>query len=275
MTTQSSSPWHNTTPAAAAGPGIYSASASKPINGPASSTHGQLARMSIVNPIKQILQQCGCFFFGGRTTNKTKGDMKENEEQMKGLVSTKKLNPNTPEEIKENIKVEKHRVESIKELMDSKQYSTALRDLMSDTAKDLHYFNHIKGEVLGDRHYEAFAEKHGKLLDFQERPPSFEQTNICLWSGLNDFGHPLRCHNRCMLQPVHQLGKERSKALNFCVYHVHFCVNSIHHPIPKRIRIPNDEALCNECYIMRAGHPPSALMRIPGTRRKRGDNAAL
>jgi len=66
--------------------------------------------------------------------------------------------------------------------MESKQYSTALRDLMSDTTEDLHYFNHIKGEVLGDRHYEAFAEKHGKLLDFQERLPPFEQINICLWS---------------------------------------------------------------------------------------------
>ena len=265
-----SSPWHISIPTTAAGPGEYSAPASKPKVGPASqasSTHGQLACLSIVNPIKQILQLCGCLFFGGRTTNKKKCDLK-------GETNDATLNPNTPEEIKENIKVEKNRVESIKELMESKQYSTALRDLMSDTTEDLHYFNHIKGEVLGDRHYEAFAEKHGKLLDFQERLPPFEQINICLWSGLNDFGHPLRCHNRCMRQPVNQLGKERSKPLNFCVYHVYFCVNASHHPIPMRIRIPNDEALCNECYILRNGHPPSALMRVPGTRRKRGDNVA-
>ncbi len=242
---------------------------SKPKVGPAtqgSSTHGQLARPSVVNPIKQIVQLCGCLFFGGRTTNKTKSDLEETNDAI--------LDPNTPEEIKENIKMEKNRIESIKELMNSKQYTAALRDLMSDTAEDLHYFNHIKGEVLGDRHFEAFTEKHGKLVDFQDRSPPLEQVNICLWSGINDFCHPLRCHNRCLNQPINRLGRARSKPLNFCVYHVHFCVNASHHPIPMKIRIPNDQALCNECYILRNGHPPTALMRIPGTRRKRGENAA-
>jgi len=39
-------------------------------------------------------------FFGGRTTNKKKCDLK-------GETNDATLNPNTPEEIKENIKVEK------------------------------------------------------------------------------------------------------------------------------------------------------------------------
>lgn len=177
--------------------------------------------------------------------------------------------------IRDALTAERTRVDEIKELMDSKDYEAALLNMMSDTDEDLHYFNHIKNEALGEEHNEAFISRHGKLLDFEERPVPTVDPNICLWSGTNDFGHTLKCHNNCLMHPIErvvdQLGVERPKPLDFCVYHTKYCVRTDNHTIPVRIRIPNEMGLCNECFVLQNGQKPKALLRIPGTRRKRVD----
>lgn len=179
---------------------------------------------------------------------------------------------------KDVVLAERRRVESIKVLMDKKDYDAALENLMSDSDADFHYFNQVKGEMLGDQHFEAFSRKHGKLKDFLERPAPVREPGICIWSGVNDFGHPLRCHNKCLYHPIERvadhLGVERPKEMDFCVYHVKFCVDTDNHAIPVKIRTPNDKALCNECFVLQNGGQPRALDRIPGTRRKRGDSDA-
>ena len=241
------------------------------INHPAvGSNHVRLSLQSILNPIKQNSQRCVLFFFRCCTkTNKISSSLEEeaNDPTLINVI------PTTPSEIKERITAERVRVDEIKKLMESKQYSVALRELTMDTPEDLHYFNKIKGDVQGHRHYEVFddhTKKHGKLLDFEERPASLEEPTFCLWSGINDFGHPLRCHNQCLKQHINQLGNVRSQPLHFCVYHVQYCIKGpTIHPIPMKVRTPNEQALCNECYIQQNCRPPTALLRIPGTRRKR------
>ncbi|KAL7555291.1 hypothetical protein ACHAWF_018994 [Thalassiosira exigua] len=172
------------------------------------------------------------------------------------------------------ILAEKERVREIKKLIDSHDYTEALKELTSDTSEDFFYFNQVKSEVQGEKHDEAFLKRHGKLKDFQERPASVVETNVCLWTGVNHFNQPLRCHNKCLFHPVErvadQLGVEHPKPLNFCAYHVRYCVNTDNHAIPMQIRVPNEKALCNECFVLRNGRKPQELMRIPGTRRKRG-----
>lgn len=232
----------------------------------------------LVPNIREITKNITIIFFGccWRTTNKTHADLDE-----KGIISDVTPNPTiaianpmTPSEIKGHITEEQTRVDAIKQLLDSHQYNAALAALRDDTSEDLHYFNRIKGETQGLHHFEKFDDhkkKHGHLLDFQDRPPApIDVPTFCVWSGFNDFGHPLRCHNQCLKQPINQLGKTRAKPIHFCVYHTQYCVNSTSHSIPMKIRTPNDLALCNECYIQRSSHPPVAMLRIPGTRRKRG-----
>jgi hypothetical protein len=90
-----------------------------------------------------------------------------------------------------------------------------------------------------------------------------EEPTLWLWNGVDDSGRPLQYHNQCMKRPINQLGKEQSKPLNFIVYHAQYCLkNAAIHLIPIK------KALCDECFIQRNCHPPTALMRIPGTRRK-------
>ena len=240
------------------------------LNAPSSGPH-PLMPTTFRNLCKRCIPRIFLFGCCRRTTNKTHGDL--DEKGIPDAATIAMANPTTPSEIKERITAESKRVDAIKQLLESHQYNAALIALREDTPEDLHYFNRIKGEAQGIRHFEKFNDhkkKHGRLFDFEDRPAPIDEPTFCIWSGYNDFGHPLRCHNQCLKQPINQLGKTRSKPLHFCVYHTQYCLNTASHSIPMKIRTPNDQALCNECYIQRNGHPPVALLRIPGTRRKRG-----
>ena len=198
-------------------------------------------------------------------------DKRSNNETNHVISSpTKKITPTNP---KDDVLAEIERVKVIKEMIDAKKHTSALAEMMADTDEDLHYFNKVKLETLGEQHMEHFSNKHGKLLDFESRPPPIEEHNICIWRGESDYGHPLRCHNKCLYHPIEvvtdQLGVDHPKQMNFCVYHVRYCVNTTKHEIPMKIRIPNEDGLCNECYTLRHNQPPKALLRVPGTRRIR------
>lgn len=216
-------------------------------------TRQRPVRLSIIN---RILQWWQCKFSFNRLPKKTN-------------IAPEKTNdvnviPTDTAEIKTSLLAEKARVETIKALMTSKDYSAALSELMSDANEDLHYFNRIKGEAQGDQHLESFSRKHGNLLDFEERPPPTKQLNTCIWSGGDDKGNKLRCQNTCLYHPGDNIGVEQPKSLNHCVYHVKYCINADKHAIPTKIRIANKLGLCNECFILRNSCPPKALDEIPG-----------
>ena len=180
----------------------------------------------------------------------------------------KKTNAISTEAAESYLLAEKERVEAVRVLMNSKDYTAALSNLMADSNNDLHYFNRIKGEVQGEQHLESFSRKHGKLVDFEERPSPVKQLNICTWSGEDEMGHPLRCQNTCLYPPDGNPGVEQPKSVNCCVYHVKYCVNTEKHAIPMKIRKANNCGLCNECFILRNSCPPKDLDEIPGIVRR-------
>ena len=145
-------------------------------------------------------------------------DKTSNNETNSVISPTKKTTPTNP---KDDVLAEIERVKVIKEMIDAKKHTSALAEMMADTDEDLHYFNRVKFETLGEQHMEHFSYKHGKLLDFESRPPPIVEHNICIWRGDNDYGHPLRCHNKCLFHPIEvvtdQVGVDRHKQMNFCV----------------------------------------------------------
>lgn len=188
---------------------------------------------------------------------------------MKVNVKPKKKVQINPKDV---VLAEQERVAEIKSLVDAEDYDAALKNLLSDSPCNLHNFNSLKMELKGDQHKEDFAHRHGKLQDFTERPAPIEEAKVCLWSGSNEFG-ALRCHNQAICHPietcVEHLGVEHPKRLHWCVYHVKHCLNSNGHLIPVSIKTPNDQGLCNECYVQKNGKKPEALWRVPGTKRIR------
>jgi len=233
-----------------------------------------MLRLQKINPINGIRRRVNLSFF---SREKKKFDKKiaskvpSAEEPISKAANNSKKKPTNPRDV---ILAEKERVYAIKKLIDGKDYNAALSNLMSDTDADFHYFNQVKSETLGKDHDDAFLRKHGKLKDFLERPAPIFEPGTCIWAGVNNFGQPLRCHNKSMLHPIErvadQLGVERPKPLDFCVYHVKYCVNTENHTIPVKICVANEMSLCNECFVLQNGHPPQELLRVPGTRRKRG-----
>ena len=171
------------------------------------------------------------------------------------------------------VKLERERVGAIRELINAEDFNAALKSLMSDTDADFHYFNKVKNETISTQHEEAFARRHGKLKSSLNET-SLVNDRTCLWHGETDRGFPLRCHNKCLNHPYEKvnnhLGVPLPRPLDFCAYHVRYCVETIKHAdIPIRIRVPNEHALCNECFVLKTNTRPPTLNRIPGTRRKR------
>ena len=225
--------------------------------GPRGASLQRTARPSTINPINPVLRWCQLFFSFLKNGFSRKAHIVPDE--------TEADIPTDPTEIKNYLRAEKERIEAINALLTSKDYTAALSTLMSDTNKDLHYFNRIKGEAQGEQHMKAFSRKHGKLRDFDERPPSIEHCDMCIWNGDDESGNSLRCQNTCLYNPGDKLGVERPKSLNYCAYHVKYCANTDRHLIPKKIRTANNLALCNECFVLRNSHPPEVLDAIPGT----------
>ncbi len=164
------------------------------------------------------------------------------------------------QEIQASIQKERVRLDDIKKKLDSEDYDGALRNLLSDTSVecDLHYFNAVKNEK-DPHHSAAFQERHGKLIDFtypKEKIPPKD----CIWIGRGYRNKRYRCHNKSIVCD----GKE----MHLCPYHMVWCVNTSSHPdIPVKINCPNESALCNECFVLKYGHAPKQLRRIPGTKK--------
>lgn len=142
---------------------------------------------------------------------------------------------------------EKERVDEIRDLMNAKDYHEALKNMLSDADGDYHYYNKIKNETMAKKHNEAFARRHGKLKCSMDDTQTFDHRQ-CLWHGETDRGFPLRCHNKCLSHPydttINHLGKPTPRPLDFCAYHVKYCVETVKHgDMPIKIRVQNEHAL--------------------------------
>jgi hypothetical protein len=187
-------------------------------------------------------------------------------------ASTAVAKPNKQLLPEDFVKEENERINDIKKLIDAKYYNAALKSLMADTDGDLHYFNKVKREAENTKHDASFDRRHGKLKCSVASKVAPERE--CLWHGQTDRGFPLRCHNKCINHShettTDHLGVSCPRPLDFCAYHVKYCVETINHSdLPVRIRVPNEHALCNECFILKTMQQPPILQRVPGTRRKR------
>lgn len=176
--------------------------------------------------------------------------------------------------LKDALESEKERIKVIKALADANDYDAALKNLMTDAAGDFHYFNQIKASTMRERHDEIFSRVNGSMHSKDQSSNPDGVRRVCYWVGKNDRGHQLRCHNKSVNHPYDRvpdnLGVLRPKQLDFCYYHVRYCINTPHHgDRPMKISVANEFAFCNECYVMQNGHPPKEMMRVPGTRRKR------
>lgn len=95
---------------------------------------------------------------------------------------------------------------------------------------------------------------------------------ICINSGYrgrNDDGEDLECLNMRMSHPnrfiQNKRGEDIPEVLPHCAFHSLYCVGK-HDSDPPRIRVPNAEALCNECYMLKFKTlpPKFSIITAPG-----------
>jgi hypothetical protein len=104
-----------------------------------------------------------------------------------------------------------------------------------------------------------------KKLSADEDP----RTQPCMWRGKNNLGEQLKCDNkRLVIKKTSKnsrnatiLSKNKNEeVLNFCCYHVSFCINKTAHGEEKsKINSPNIYSLCSECYILKTKKKPVLL----------------
>jgi hypothetical protein len=100
----------------------------------------------------------------------------------------------------------------------------------------------------------------------------YDRNTPCNWRGKNKDGEPMKCENKRMVKPVRADDPPRKKGelpdvLACCCFHTPFCVGEIHElKSDIKIKVPNDEALCAECYMMKRGKKPPPLIAtiVPG-----------
>ena len=98
----------------------------------------------------------------------------------------------------------------------------------------------------------------------------YDSSTPCCWRGKNKEGESLVCANRRLRRPERLLGEGKTEEqqakkkgpdyFQFCSYHVQFCISEAHEAGENvRIRTPNLDALCSECYMGRYKKKPAAI----------------
>lgn len=106
----------------------------------------------------------------------------------------------------------------------------------------------------------AAALKHQRAL----------RNSPCSWRGKSKTGVFLQCLNSRHLHPrdtyKDELGNDVHEALTTCAYHAKFCVGDHPGDQEQKILIPNEEALCIECYVDSNQNKPTAMAldKCPG-----------
>lgn len=109
----------------------------------------------------------------------------------------------------------------------------------------------------------------------------------CMWRGKNKSGDALRCDNPRLERPQREVNtmatmmgiqalpssaqsstrKKAKEYFAYCCYHVPFCISTNHEVGQNvKIRIPNAQSLCAECFMLQYRKRPANLKAetVPG-----------
>lgn len=120
---------------------------------------------------------------------------------------------------------------------------------------------------------ESVTEELARLANAEAKAAKrYDRSGPCIWRGKSKEGEPMKCENMRMEKPPRSDDPPKKKneppeILACCAYHTPFCVSDIHElKADVKIKVPNDEALCAECYMMKRGKkpPPLTPIIVPG-----------
>ena len=197
------------------------------------------------------------------------------------------------------IRIERVKAEDLHLMTKIGKHDEALEKMMAETNYDFFYFNKLKDKhekegkwtftvpnlnpfgylsVGKDRNRikKAFNSNF-KLIetDFSgltaattAQEPSTDIGNLpCFWRGKNKNGEGLKCKNKRMENPLRKV-QGRPEIMSHCCYHATNCFGGNHKPEdgPVKINIPNQYALCVECYTLKFKKklPPISMESAPG-----------
>lgn len=94
----------------------------------------------------------------------------------------------------------------------------------------------------------------------------------CVWRGKNKAGDAMKCENHrferpTFADPLNPNKKKKKEFFQYCCYHVPFCISDLHEVGQSiKIKTPNDQALCAECYMLKNKKRPILLTSdgVPG-----------
>ena len=100
----------------------------------------------------------------------------------------------------------------------------------------------------------------------------YDHSAPCNWRGKNKDGEAMRCENIRMERPPRsdqptKKKNEPADILACCCYHTPHCISEVHEINAEvKIKIPNSDAYCAECYMMKRGKkpPPLTATIVPG-----------
>ncbi|EJK76530.1 hypothetical protein THAOC_01702 [Thalassiosira oceanica] len=115
-----------------------------------------------------------CFGRGGGGSGDHNG---EKDKDGKPSSYHRNTGHNSNDLVEGELLAEKERVEELRGLIDGDSPGRALGELLGDTDNDLHYWNHLRWEIDPDGQSAAFERRHGKLIDFEQRPKEIPKAN--------------------------------------------------------------------------------------------------
>lgn len=117
------------------------------------------------------------------------------------------------------------------------------------------------------------------IADGNQQVKKYGNDQPCIWRGKNKQGETVKCENGRMRRPEKRQATNNADGIvpaaantydyfPYCSYHVPFCVNIQQHEIGEniKIRVPNVEGLCAECFMQKFKKrpPPLTSDQCPG-----------
>ena len=176
-------------------------------------------------------------------------------------------------------RLEKERVREIQTLVNKRQHSAALKQLLQDTDAEnpVQYYNKIRNVENGEKFGSEIKERTNikeSTNSGSNLPKDDQCAEKCGWTGFNRKYDQLSCENNVFSHPWKQVlnvcGQIEPVKSDFCAYHQKYCIDedNFHEGAKVRIVVPNEFGLCSECFVLKVGSAPLELRRFPGLRRK-------
>jgi hypothetical protein len=120
------------------------------------------------------------------------------------------------------------------------------------------------------------TEELARLSNIQNNVGKKHDRNLpCSWRGKNKDGEALKCENHRMdkpkrpddPKPVGNRKNDLPEVFSCCAYHVPHCVSISHEPKEDvKIKVPNSDGLCAECFMIKRGRKPPmfTVAIVPG-----------